>query len=48
MSENEIRDILSGSTPEDLQVLTNKVEQATEELYQNYGKKSIKTLKIYS
>lgn len=32
MSENEIKDIIAGSTPEDLQVLTTKVEQATEEL----------------
>lgn len=32
MSENEIQKIISGSTPEDLQVLTTKVEQATEEL----------------
>ena len=38
MSENEIKDIIAGSTPEDLQVLTTKVEQATEEL----GKMSVK------
>lgn len=38
MSENEIKDIISGSTPEDLQVLTSKVEVATEEL----GKMSTK------
>ena len=38
MSENEIVDIISGSTPEDLQVLTNKVEVATEELADDYAK----------
>lgn len=46
MSENEIKDIIAGSTPEDLQVLTDKVEQATEELGKMSAKnEQYKTLK---